>query len=239
MATQQKVATVEKATEWYKASSGLIFADYRGLKVHEMQELRKSLRGIGAEFHVVKNTLFRRAAGDDIALIPEEYHNGTTATVFIFKEEPACAKAIMTFAKTHGALKIKGGFLNGKALTAKDVDSLSKLPTRDELLSQIVGLVAAPMTNIASILNEVLAGPVRAIAAIEEKVKASAPAAPAKAEPAPEPVQEAPVAEAPSEEAPAEEVVAEETAAPEAAEEAAPKAPAESTEPTETTEGES
>ncbi len=233
MATQQKVATVEKATEWYKASSGLIFADYRGLKVSEMQELRKSLRSIGAEFHVVKNTLFRRAAGDDISLIPEEYHNGTTATVFIFQEEPACAKAVVTFAKTHGALQIKGGFLNGKPLTAKEVDSLSKLPTREELLSQIVGLVAAPMTNIVSILNEVLAGPVRAIGAIEEKVKSSSPALAPKAEVAPASVPETEPEAAP------EPAPTDESPEPAPAESTETAEQTEITETTESTEGES
>jgi large subunit ribosomal protein L10 len=238
VATPEKVATIEKAREWYEQSSGLIFTDYRGLTVGEMQELRRSLRAVGAEFHVVKNTLFRRAVGEDIAKMPDELHNGTTATVFIFAEQPACAKAVATFSKAHAALQIKGGFIEGRALTAKEIDELSKLPSRHELLSMIVGLVAAPMSQVVGTIQEILAAPIRVIDAIAEKAGGAPPAA-APAEPA------ASAAPAEPAEAPAEAVAETEASATEAAQEPEPEAAAEASaqpteEPqTESTEGES
>ncbi len=190
MATPNKVAAVEEARAWYEQSIGLIFTDYRGLSVSEMQELRKSLRAVGAEFHVVKNTLFRRAVGDDIEQFPEELHSGTTATVFVFKEQPACAKAVVTFGKAHQALQVKGGFFDGKVFSAEEIDALSKLPSRDELLSMIVGLVAAPMSQLVGVLNEVIASPIRLIDAIIEKSGGSAPEAKAEEPLAAEPLAE-------------------------------------------------
>lgn len=208
MATPKKVATVEQAREWYKQSIGLIFTDYSGLSVSEMQDLRKSLRAAGAEFHVVKNTLFRLAVGEDIAQLPDELHNGTTATVFVFREQPACAKAVVTFSKSHQALQIKGGFFDGKVFSASEIDALSKLPSREELLSMIVGLVAAPISQVVGVINEVIASPIRVIDAIIEKgggapatTNADAPATETSSEPEHESLATEAATEAPTEEA--------------------------------------
>ncbi|MBV6503340.1 MAG: 50S ribosomal protein L10 [Fimbriimonadales bacterium] len=201
MPTPAKSALIDRATEWYGKSVGVIFTDYRGLSVRDMQELRKSLRQAGAEYRVVKNTLFRIAVGDDIAKFPAEFHNGTTATAFIFQEETACAKALTDFKKTHPTFSIKGGFVQGRALSAAEVEAFAKLPGKKELLAQIVGVMAAPISNVVGIMNELLAAPIRLVAAIEEKgggapstATAQAPEpAPveAAAEAAPEPEQEA------------------------------------------------
>lgn len=170
MATPKKIDTVEAARNWHSKAIGLIFTEYSGLSVSEMQELRKNVRDSGGEFRVIKNTLLRLALGQGtIEKLPDEFHNGPTATVFVLRDEAGCAKSLATFAKTHQALKIKGAFLDGTVLTDKEVDALSKLPSKQELLSMIVGLVAAPISNIVTCVNEILAGPVRAVAAIAEK----------------------------------------------------------------------
>ncbi|MDQ2986156.1 MAG: 50S ribosomal protein L10 [Armatimonadota bacterium] len=191
MPTAQKAAIIDKAKKWYADSTGLIFTDYRGLDVPSLQTLRSSLRETGGEFHVVKNTLLRQAVGDNIAQFPDEFHNGPTATLFIFKDEAACAKVLVKFAKTNKGLEIKGGLIDGKPMTAEQIDSLSKLPSRDELLSMIVGLVAAPMSNVVGALNEIIVGPIRCIDAIIEK-QGGAPA------PAAEPEAAAATEEAPA-----------------------------------------
>ncbi len=181
MPTAGKAAVIEKTKEWYKESSGLIFTDYRGLSVPEIQTLRQSLRDTGGEYHVVKNTLLRIAMGDEVANLPDELHNGPTATAFIFREEPACAKLLVKFAKDHKGFAIKGGFLDGRPLTAADIEAFSKLPGRQELLGMLVGLVAAPMSSVASLMNEMLAAPLRLIDAMIEKqggAPAEAPSAP-------------------------------------------------------------
>ena len=197
MPTAEKVATVEKAQKWYEDSVGLIFTDYRGLSVPEMQELRGSLRSAGAEFRVVKNTLFRLAVGEKMQEWPEEFHSGPTAAVYILSDESACAKALVAFAKKHRALQIKGAYLDERVLSAEELVAFSSLPTRQELLGIIAGLVAAPMTDIVCVLHEVLAEPVRAIGAIAEKAESAPeeqpPAATQETEPAPE---EQPPAEA-------------------------------------------
>jgi large subunit ribosomal protein L10 len=184
MPTAQKAELIEKAKKWYGDSTGLIFTDYRGLDVPSLQTLRSSLRDTGGEFHVVKNTLLRQAVGKDVEQFPDEFHNGPTATLFIFKEEAACAKVLVKFAKDHKGFEIKGGVIDGKPMTSEQISELSKLPSRDELLSMIVGLVQAPIANVVGALNEIIVGPIRCIDAIVEKgggvpapVEEAAPAA--------------------------------------------------------------
>src|SRR3982751_512089 len=128
MPTAVKAKTIEQAKDWYSRSAGVIFTDYRGLKVQEIQHLRRDLRKKGAEIHVLKNTLFRKAAGDDAEKLPADLHNGPTAVAFIFENETDCAKALLDFAKTNKKLNVKGGFFAGRAFTAKDVEAFAALP---------------------------------------------------------------------------------------------------------------
>jgi large subunit ribosomal protein L10 len=200
MPTAQKERVIEQTRALYEKAQGLFFADYRGLKVHEMQALRAGLRAKGAELHVVKNTLFRRAAGEDIALLPEEFHNGPTAIAFVFENEAECAKALVDFTKTSKALEVKGGFLGGKAMTGAQVVELAKLPPRDVLIAQVIGAIAAPLTNLVGVIEALYADPIRTIAAVADKAseggaQAGSAAAPADAA-ADSAEQAAPVAEA-------------------------------------------
>lgn len=170
MPTAQKASVVSQTQRWFGDATGIIFTEYRGLGVDEIQTLRKKLRETGAEYHVIKNTLFRIAVGDLASELPAEFHNGPTATAFLFRDEPACAKVIVDFLKDHKALVVKGGYIEGKVMNASDIEALAKLPSREQLLSQIVGLVAAPMSNLVGVLQEIIASPIRVIGAIEEKV---------------------------------------------------------------------
>lgn len=160
---------IEQAKEWYSKSTGVIFADYRGLTVKEMQGLRSNLRKQGGEIHVLKNTLFRIAAGEDVDTLPAEFHNGTTAYAYIFEDEAGCAKTLLDFAKSSKKLVVKGGYFGGKAFTAKEVEALSTLPPRDVLIAQVIGTIAAPLTNLAATIEEIYAGPIRAIGAVADK----------------------------------------------------------------------
>jgi len=226
MPTAEKAQVIEQAKDWYARSSGVVFADYRGLKVKEIQELRKKLRASGGEIHVLKNTLFRLAAGEDVSKMPEEMHNGPTAVAFIFSNESECTKTLLDFAQSSKKLAVKGGFFGGKAMSAKEVEALSKLPPRDVLIAQVIGAIAAPLTSLVGVIEALYADPIRVIGAVADKVAEGAPA-PAPAVEAAAVVEEAP--SAPVEEAPAE-AVTEEAPAAEAAE---ADAPTESTEPTE------
>jgi large subunit ribosomal protein L10 len=169
MPTAEKAQVIEQAKEWYSKSAGVIFADYRGLSVKEMQGLRSTLRTKGAEIHVLKNTLFRLSAGEDVNSLPAEFHNGTTAYAYVFEDEAGCAKALLDFAKTSKKLVVKGGYFGGKAMTAAEVDTLSKLPPRDVLLAQVIGTIAAPLSTLISTIEAIYAEPIRTIGAVADK----------------------------------------------------------------------
>jgi len=180
MPTAAKERTIEQAKEWYAKSSGIVFTDYRGLKVKELQELRASLREKGGELHVLKNTLFRIAAGDDTLKLPAELHNGTTAFTFVFENEATVAKALLDYAKSSKKLVVKGGFFGGKAFTSKEVEALSELPPKEVLISQVIGLIASPVSNLVGVIEALYADPIRVIGAVADKV--------AEGSPIPEPV---------------------------------------------------
>lgn len=188
MPTAEKARVIEQTKEWYSKASGVVFTDYRGLKVKEIQALRADLRKKGAELHVVKNTLFRIAAGDEVASsLPTELHNGTTAFAFVFENEADVAKALLDYARTSKKLVVKGGLFNGKSLTVKDVEALSQLPPRDVLIAQVIGAIAAPLTTLVGTIEALYADPIRVIGAVADKVgegtsEEAAPAAEAPAE---------------------------------------------------------
>ncbi|CAN5522258.1 hypothetical protein BH11ARM2_BH11ARM2_23740 [soil metagenome] len=169
MPTAQKAKTIEQAKEWYAKSAGVVFTDYRGLKVKEMQQLRADLRKQGAELHVIKNTLFRLAAGDHAEGLPTDLDNGTTAYAFVYENEAAVTKALLEYARTSKKLVVKGGLFGGKAVTAKQVEAISTLPSKEVLISQVIGAIAAPLTTLVSTVEALYADPIRTIYAVGEK----------------------------------------------------------------------
>ena len=189
MPTAQKAETIEQAKEWYSKSSGVVFTDYRGLKNKEIATLRADLRKKGGELHVVKNTLFRKAVGDEAAaLLPDELHNGTTAFAFVVENESDVAKALLDYARTSKKLVVKGGMFGGRALTLKQVEALSELPPRDVLIAQVIGAIAAPLSNLVGTVEALYADPIRVIGAVADKVAEGSPlpTAEAASEAAPE-----------------------------------------------------
>lgn len=178
MPTAQKVEQVEQIKERYQRASGVIFTEYRGLSVPALQKLRRNLAAQGADYSVVKNTLFKIAAGDDAAKISDEMTSGPTGVAFVYKDEAATAKALFDFIKENKTFVIKGGFLDGRLYDGARMEEISKLPPRDVLLSQIVGIIAAPMSNLVGTIQEIYAAPIRAIGAVADKVSEASPASP-------------------------------------------------------------
>lgn len=214
MPTAQKAKTIEQAKDWYARSAGVVFTDYRGLKVKEFQKLRSELAAKGAEIHVIKNTLFRIAAGDDAALLPDELHNGPTAVAFIYENETENAKVLVEYAKASKTFEVKGGFIGGKVLSAQQVEELSKLPPREVLIAQVIGAIAAPLTHLVGVIEALYADPIRVIGAVADKVAEGSPLPVAEAQTeAPAQAEEAPAAEVTAE-APVEAAPADESAAP-------------------------
>jgi large subunit ribosomal protein L10 len=229
MRRDQKEQVVEELTARLKAADTLLVADYRGLTMPQIDELRSRLLESGARFTVVKNTLTRRAAeaaGTDALLT---LLDGPSAIAFLEADGDmvAAAKALAESARETNVLEIRGGILQGRAMTADEVETLAKLPPEDVLRGQVLGAIVAPLTALAGLLNAPLQNLVGLIDARIEQLggeeaapEPEAEAAPAEEE-APEAEEETPAEEAPSEEEPVaeEESAAEDTTTDESTEE--------------------
>lgn len=169
MPTAAKAKTIEQAKEWYDKSLGVVFTDYRGLSVKQLQSLRRDLRAKGGDLHVLKNTLFRRAAANDVEQMSAELFHGPTAIAFVYENEGECAKVLVDFAKSSKKLVVKGGFFAGRNYTDKEVESLSKLPPREVLIAQVIGAVAAPISNLVGTIEAIYAQPIRTIYAVADQ----------------------------------------------------------------------
>jgi large subunit ribosomal protein L10 len=230
MHKEDKERLVSELTERLKSSQTLIVADYRGLTNAEIDALRRQLLEQGALFSVVKNTLTRRAAeaaGADTLLAMLE---GPTAIAFLESggDPAAVAKALADTAKTTRVLAIKGGLLEGRPMSAEEVENLAKLPPADVVRAQLLGAITGPLTTLVALFNAPLQNLVGLIDARIEQLQAEGDTSAAEAEapaPAEDPEAEAPAsAEEPEAEAPAE-------AEPVTNEETTPEEDAETSEP--------
>src|SRR3954465_11172188 len=208
MRRDQKEQVVEELTARLKAADTLLVADYRGLTMPQIDELRTRLLESGARFTVVKNTLTRRAAGAAGTEALLTLLDGPSAIAFLEADGDmlAAAKALADSARETSVLEIRGGILQGRTVTAAEVEPLAKLPPEDVLRGQVLGAIVAPLTALAGLLNAPLQNFVGLIDARIDQLGGEEEAAPkpeAEAEAAP--AEEAPVAEeASAEELPAE-----------------------------------
>jgi large subunit ribosomal protein L10 len=155
MKRDQKEQVVDELTQRLKAAESLLVADYRGLTMPQIDELRTRLIESGARFTVVKNTLTRRAAeaaGADALLT---LLDGPSAIAFLEADGDmvAAAKALATSARETNVLEIRGGVMQGRAMTAAEVETLATLPPEDVLRGQVLGAIVAPLTSLAGLLN--------------------------------------------------------------------------------------
>ena len=160
MPTPKKSAEIDLLVERLERSQLTIVADYRGLSVSQMQDFRSRLRPTDAEFRVTKNTLLRIAAERVGIEGLDEFLDGPTAVMFAFGEVVAPAKAVADFARTSRILQVKSGVMNNQVLSAAEVDAISSLPPREELVGKLVGMLASPMARVVGVLN----GPARSFA---------------------------------------------------------------------------
>ncbi|HBL87253.1 MAG TPA: 50S ribosomal protein L10 [Alcanivorax sp.] len=146
-----------------------VVADYRGLSVAEMTNLRLKARETGVYLKVVRNTLAKRAvAGTDYECLTDALV-GPTVLAFSQEDPGAAARLIKDFAKDHDALEVKALAVGGVAYEAKDIDVLAKLPTRDEAIAQLMSVMQAPVAKFVRTLNEVPGKFVRTMAAVKDK----------------------------------------------------------------------
>jgi large subunit ribosomal protein L10 len=225
----QKAAFIDEVADRVGESEAIFAVDYRGITVAQVAELRTKLGEADATFQVVKNTLTSIAL--DKAAKPgtidlKEFLHGPTAFTYIKGDIAMAAKAIADFTKEYERLSFKGGMMEGQIVSVDQFNALTKLPSRDVLNGQLVGMIATPLTGLVRGLGGLIGGLAIQLGAIRDQglVTGEAPAAPAEAAPAAEeaPAEEATADEAPAAEAPAEAATADEAPADEAATDEAP-----------------
>ena len=169
MLRNEKEAVIAEVAQLLTDGENLFVSDYRGLTVAELKELRVKLRESGAAFKVVKNTLggiaADRAGREDIKGLLA----GPTAVTFCGDDLVGAAKALADFAKTHPQLVVRGGLLESSLIDPDAVKALAGLPSRDVLVAQLVGTMAAPMTGLVTVLQGTVSGFVRALNQVAEQ----------------------------------------------------------------------
>ena len=188
-----KKPVIEEISAHIKDAQSVVLVDYRGLTVEQDTRLRKQLREAGITYKVYKNTMMNFAfKGTDFEPLTP-YLEGPSAVAISNEDATAPARVLCNFAKEANKLEIKGGVVEGIAYDAKGIGEIAKIPSREELLSKLLGSLQSPITNMARVLNQLAEKGGAAAAAAE----ASAQEAPADETPA---ADEAPAAEAPAEE---------------------------------------
>ncbi len=169
MNRNEKAGKVRDLNETFSKAKFAVVADYRGLKVTELEKLRGELRQNNANVQVAKNTLLKLAVqGTDFEALSESF-TGTTAIAFSFDEPVGAAKALSEFTKEYEAFEVRSGVMDGKVLTADDVKAIAKLPSKEQLLGQLCGVLVAVPTGLVRALNGVPSNLVYALQAIKEQ----------------------------------------------------------------------
>ncbi|AUH69969.1 50S ribosomal protein L10 [Gordonia sp. YC-JH1] len=176
MAKADKVSAVAEITEQFNGSTAAVITEYRGLTVPQLQELRRSL-GEGATYSVAKNTLVKRAAAEAGLEGLDDLFSGPTAIAFIEGEPVVAAKAIKTFAKDNKNLVIKGGFMDGRALSVAEIEQIADLETREVLLAKLAGAMKGNLAKAAGLFTQPASQVARLAAALQKKQEAGGEAA--------------------------------------------------------------
>ena len=166
---EQKIQTVKELSERLGKSKTAIFADFKGLKVNESYELRNKCKEQGIDVEVIKKTLLKRSfekAG--IADIDPSKFEGGILIFLGYDDEVAPAKAVFDYAKEHGALKITGGIMGGRYADKAIIESLAKLPSKQELLAKLVRSIKSPISGLVNVLAGNLRGLVNVLNALKE-----------------------------------------------------------------------
>lgn len=187
MPKPEKVERVAELKRRIEGSDALLLTEYRGLSVSDISALRRALGEGGATFAVVKNTLMQRAANDAGIAELDQYLAGPSAVAFVSGDPVAAAKKVVDAAKLYPLLVLKGGYMDGKVLTADDAKALASLESREVMLSKIAGLLKGEMSKAAALFVSAQSKFVGLLEAYKDKFPAPAEEAPeAAAEPEPE-----------------------------------------------------
>jgi large subunit ribosomal protein L10 len=165
----QKAAVIDEVSAQLQEARAVYAVDYRGTSVPQAAELRSKLRDADTRFRVVKNTLTERAADAAGADALKQYLDGPTALVFVKGDAAVAAKALADFRRASGLLQFKGGWMDGEVLSAEQIDAIARLPARDVLYGRLVGMVASPITGLASAMGGLIGGLARQLQQIAER----------------------------------------------------------------------
>jgi len=168
-----KDATVAELTEGFRSSNAALLTEYRGLTVAQLKQLRSQIRE-HATFSVVKNTLTKIAANNAGISSFDDELAGPSAIAFVHGDPVAVAKALRTFTKANPLLVVKGGYFDGKPLTAEEVGKLADLESREVLLAKLAGAFKASLFGAAYLFNAPLSKAVRTVDALREKQESAA-----------------------------------------------------------------
>jgi large subunit ribosomal protein L10 len=174
MPTPEKEAVVAEIKDRFTAADSVILADYRGLSVKDMQDLRAKLRESGGEMKIYKNRLTEIAVRELALPNMDELLQGPTAFVFAQGDPVAPSKALAAFAKEHDVLEIKGGLIENRLLEVGEIKTLAALPSREELLAKLLGTLQNPAAKTVRVLNGPGTAIARVLGAIADQKQAAA-----------------------------------------------------------------
>ncbi len=176
MKKEQKSAVIEQLAERFSRASIALVSEYRGITVAETTEVRRKLRAAHGELKVAKNTLIRRAMKDTRFEPLSEKLGGPVGLVIGSQDPVELARTVVSFKDLGDKFKLRAGILDGRVLSAEEVQALATLPPREVVLAQLLGLIQAPATRLARLLNEPGSALARLIDAIGKTKPADAPA---------------------------------------------------------------
>lgn len=164
----EKQAQVTELQKQYKAAVAIFLSDYRGLTVAEMTEIRDELSKVQSRMQVVKNRLMKRALANESLPEMDSHLAGPTAIAFAEEDPVGAAKVLAKFQKEFEALEIRAGVMKGEVIDAKQIEALSKLPSKEELYAKLLGTLSASASNIVRVLQGNSEKLVRVLAAVRD-----------------------------------------------------------------------
>src|SRR5262245_6689307 len=156
MATEAKVQTADEFGKMVGDATSVVLTDFTGLDVAAVSDLRRRCRAAGVQYRVMKNTLAKRVIVSTPMEPLTKYLAGANAWAVHATDQVAAAKVLSEFAKSHDKLKIRAGYVDGRLVSVKEIEALAKLPSREVLLGQVVGAMAAPMSSFAGAMSALL-----------------------------------------------------------------------------------
>lgn len=176
MKKAQKTDTVADLSDRFSRASLALVSEYKGMTAAESSELRRRLRAVRGELRVAKNTLVRRAIRDTNFAALDSHLGGPVGVIFSFEDPIAVAKTVTSFKEAGEKFKLRGGVMEGRALSREEVQDLASMPPKEVVMSQLLGLLQAPASAVVRLLNEPGSALARVIDAIGKKNAGTAPA---------------------------------------------------------------